>query len=65
MIEVYRLTLSHYAIDEESGEKFKIDDPVVVQQVFDHRYGGVTIVLNRMFEQMKSFVLNQVGEVTE
>ena len=63
MVEVYRLTLSHYAIDEESGEKFKIDDPVVVQQVFDYRYGGVTIVLNHMLEQMKSLVLNQVGGV--
>lgn len=65
MIEAYKLTFSHYAVDEESGKRIKLDEPIVVQQIFDRRYGGGTMVLNYMFEQMKSFVLKKASEVTE
>lgn len=57
MFEAYRLTLTHYAVNEITGEKFKLDDPIAIEQVFDRRYGGSPIILNQMFDEMKSYVL--------
>lgn len=57
MFEAYRLTLTHYAIDEITGERFKLDDPITIGQVFDRRYDGSPIILNRMLDEMKSYVL--------
>lgn len=63
MLEAYRLTLSHYAVSEDMSEKFKLDDPVVIEQVFDRRFGGSPVVLNRMLDEMKAFVLKKMDEV--
>jgi hypothetical protein len=63
MFEAYRLTLTHYAVNEVTGEKFKLDDPIATEQMFDRRYGGSPIILNRMFDKMKSYVLEKMNEV--
>ena len=65
MREIYRLTLSHYIVDDEFTERHKIDDPVVVEEVFDKRYINTPIILNRMLDEMKDYVLLKMGEVTE
>ena len=65
MFEAYRLTLTHYAVDEATGEKFRLDLPIATEQVFDRRYGGSPIILNRMFDEMKSYVLEKMNEVKE
>lgn len=65
MFEAYRLTLTHYAVNEVTGEKFRLDDPICTEQMFDRRYGGSPIILNRMFDEMKSYVLAKVDEVDD
>lgn len=68
MIEAYRLVLTHYAVDEETGERFKLDLPISVEQIFDRKYweyGGAPIVLNKMFDEMKTYILLKAGEVEE
>ena len=65
MVEAYRLTLTHYVVDKATGEKLSLDDPIAIEQVFDRRYGGSPIILNRMLDEMKSYVLAKMGEVQE
>ena len=65
MVEAYRLTLTHYAVDKATGERFRLDDPIVIEQVFDRGYGGSPIILNQMLDEMKSYVLAKMNEVTE
>lgn len=57
MFECYELVLQHYMLDKESGERFRIEEPIGITQVFDRRYGGSPIIINRMFDEMKSHVL--------
>ena len=65
MFETYRLTLTHYIAVPESGEKIILDDPVVIEQSFERNFSsGSPIVLNRMLDEMKSFVLARKDEVT-
>lgn len=65
MFEAYRLTLTHYAVNKTTGEKISLDDPIAIEQMFDRRYGGSPIILNQMLDEMKSYVLAKMGEVTE
>ncbi len=65
MFEAYKLTLTHYAVDRATGEKFKLDDPIVIEHVFDRRYCGGPIILNQMLDEMKSYVLAKTNEVEE
>lgn len=65
MFEAYRLTLTHYAVDEATGEKFRLDNPIAIEKVFDRRHGGSPIILNRMCDEMKSYVLAKMDEVEE
>lgn len=65
MFEAYRLTLSHYAADEKTGEKFNLDDPICIEQIFDRTFGGSPIILNRMLDEMKRMVLAKMDEVSE
>lgn len=60
MFEAYRLVLTHYMINEASGEHFKLDEPLCTEQVFDRRYGGSPILLNRMFDELKAYALERV-----
>ena len=63
MFEAYRLALTHYAVDKTTGEKFSLDDPIAIEQVFDRRWGGSPIILNRMLDEMKSYVLAKMNKV--
>lgn len=65
MFEAYRLTLTHYAVDIATGEKFRLDAPIAIEQVFDRRYGGSPIILNRMLDEMKSYVLANMDKENE
>ena len=57
MHEEYRLTLTHYMVDDKGG-KVPIDDPIIVRQVFQ---GTGTmesrILVNLMLDEMKRYVL--------
>ena len=65
MMEEYRLVLTHCAVDEETGERFRLDEPICVAQVFDRRYGGSPIILNRMLDEMKAFALAKMERSEE
>lgn len=57
MIEEYKLVLTHYAVNMTTGEHIKLDEPLCIEQVFDQRYGGSSILLNRMFDELKAYAL--------
>ena len=68
MIEAYRLVLTHYAVNEGTGERIRLDLPISVEQIFDRKYwehGGTPIVLNKMFDEMKTYILLKADEVEE
>lgn len=68
MIEAYRLVLTHYAVDGKTGERIKLDLPISVEQIFDRKYwehGGTPIVLNKMFDEMRAYILLKADEVSE
>ena len=60
--EAYKLTLTHYAVDE-NFDKIKLDEPIVVEHIFDRQFGGSPIILNRMLDEMRAYVLNKMDEV--
>ena len=63
MYECYKLTFERFIIDLESGERFKVEEPLIVQHVFDTTNGGCTYVLNSILERMKHEVLNRAYTV--
>lgn len=64
MFEAYKLVLTHYAVDEKTGERIRLDYPISVEQVYDRRNGcGSPIMLNRMLDEMKHYVLAKMDEV--
>lgn len=65
MIEQYRLVLTHYAVDTETGKHIKLDEPFCIEQVFDRRYCGSPILLNRMFDQLKAYALERAEKKEE
>ena len=60
MSEEYRLVLTHYVVNEVTGERFRLDEPLCIEQVFDRRYGGSPIILNRMFDELKAYALDKL-----
>lgn len=56
--EVYKITVTHYLQDED-GERFEIEEPIVCQHIWDRTYGGSGIVLNRMFDEAKAYALER------
>ena len=60
MNEVYRLRLDHY-MDVE-GCREKLEDPLVIQMIFDRRYMPLPVCLNRMIDMMKDELLQRAGE---
>lgn len=65
MMEEYRLVLTHCAVNEVTGERFRLDEPICIAQVFDRRYGGSPIILNRMLDEMKAFALAKMERSEE
>ena len=60
MIETYKLVLMHYAVDETTGDHIKLDEPLCIKNVFDRKYCGSPILLNRMFDELKTYALARV-----
>lgn len=60
MFERYRIVLTHYIVDSDTGKKITLDEPVIIEQVFDRSYGSSPIILNRMLDEMKKYVLNKM-----
>lgn len=58
--EIYRLTLSHYIESEE--ERIMVDEPLVVQMIFDRTYAPTSVCLNQMLDRMRDEVLRRAGE---
>lgn len=58
--EIYRLTLSHYFGDEE--DRIMIEEPLVVQMIFDRQYTPTPVCLNQMLDRMRDEVLRRAGE---
>lgn len=56
--EVYKITLTHYIQDEE-GEKCELEEPIVCQHIWDRTFCGHEIILNKMFDSMKAYVLER------
>ena len=57
--EVYRLTLSHYM--ERNGERIELEEPFVVNMVYDRRYGNVAVCLNMMIDKMRHELVRMKG----
>jgi len=56
--EGYRLKLEHFIRDGE-GNNHRIEEPLVVQMLYDRTYGDRAVCLNRMLDQMRETMLNQ------
>lgn len=61
MQEAYRLVLQHYIVADD-GDRLRIDEPIVVEQIFDRTYGCTPVVINRLFDEMKHFTLMKMSE---
>lgn len=57
---VYSLRLDHY-MDIE-GEHCKLEEPLVVQMIYDRRYMPQPVCINRMIDMMRDEVLKRAGE---
>lgn len=56
--EVYKIIVTHYLQDED-GERFEIEEPIICKHILDRRDGGSGIVLNRMFDEAKAYALER------
>ena len=59
--EVYRLRLDHYMQDEK--ESYPLEEPLVVQVIYDRRHGNPSICLNEMLDRMKYEVLRRTDDL--
>lgn len=58
--EVYRLSLTHYIDDGEN--LYRLEEPLVVQMIYDRRFMPQPICLNRMLDMMRDEVMRRAGE---
>ena len=56
--EVYKITVTHY-LEDEDGERFEVEEPIICKHIWDRRYGGSGIVLNQMFDETKAYALER------
>ena len=56
--EVYKITVTHYLQDED-GERFELEEPIVCQHIWDRTYGGSGVILNRLFDEAKAYALER------
>ena len=59
--EVYKITVTH-SLQDEDGERFEIEEPIVCQHIWDRTYGGSDVILNRMFDETKAFALRRAKD---
>lgn len=55
--EVYRLTLDHFI--DINGERTRLEEPLVVQMIYDRSYTPQAICLNNMIDMMRDEILRQ------
>ena len=58
--EVYRLTLDHFI--DYGGERIRLEDPLVVQMIYDRGQAPSAVCLNSMIERMRDEVLKRAME---
>lgn len=61
--EVYRLSLEHFIDDGDN--RHRLEEPLVVQMVYDRRFTPQPICLNRMLDTMRDEVMRRAGEPDE
>ena len=61
MNEEYRIIFQHYFVTD-SGERFKVDEPIIVEQIFTRNIGGSPIIINRLFDEAKHYTLMKMSE---
>lgn len=59
MYECYKLTFEHYVEDFKSGVRYKVEEPIYVQNHFDTAYANPKCILNSMLKRMEQEVLNK------
>ena len=60
MYETYALRLDHY-MEAESGERCRLEEPLVVKMVIDKTARPFPVCLNRMLDMMRNEVLKRAG----
>lgn len=55
--EVYRLRLDHYMQDKDG--QHPIEEPLIVQMVYDRRFGNQSVFLNYMIDKIRDAVLRK------
>ena len=58
--EIYRLKLEHFLSIGE--EKIKIEEPLVVQMIYDQSNYPVPVCINRMLEMMEDEVMKRISK---
>lgn len=60
MFEYYELIVKHYMTDGE-GKRFPVEDPIIVTLASDRKNNSSPFVINRLFDEAKSYVLARIG----
>lgn len=55
--EIYRLALDHFISND--GEHTRLEEPLVVQMIYDRRYTPSAICLNSMIDRMRAEILRR------
>ena len=58
--EIYRLTLEHYIQTDEG--RVRIEEPLIVQMIYDRRFSPASICLNHMMDMMRNEMLRMAGD---
>lgn len=61
--EIYRLRLDHYMQDNDG--QYPIEEPLIVQMVYDRQHGNLPICLNDMIDKMRDAVLRKAERRTD
>jgi hypothetical protein len=60
--EVYRIVVTHY-IEDDKGNKTKLEEPIVCQHICINNIGNPVILLNDMLDKIKNFVLEKAEQI--
>ena len=58
--EIYRLRLDHYMQDKDG--QYPMEEPLIVQMVYDRQYSNLPICLNDMIDRMRDVILRKAGK---
>lgn len=57
MFEEYNLVFTHNAVNEITGERVMLDEPISVTQFFYSIDGNIPIALDQVLDEMKIYIL--------